>query len=190
MGPKMKALTEMQREFIRQRLEHPNWTTAQQVRAAGYAQEAEPGSSVYRSTGYRLLHDPDVMAAFDEEADNRLKHGGVLGVDVVVSIAQDPTHKDQLKAALALMNRTGRHEKTESVVTIDDKRPKTKQELLASIREMLTSNGMSLEDQKTYLKKMTGEDYVDADFEVVQPARLEHKPAPTDDELKRLAEDL
>lgn len=58
------------------------------------------------SYGYELMRDPDVIAALREEATKRLAGAALMGITVMMDIAQDPMHKDQYRAAkdLAAIN--------------------------------------------------------------------------------------
>jgi hypothetical protein len=141
-GEAMSALTQLQRNFVNQWLDHANWSGTALAEAAGYA-TGPPGSNTLTTTAYRLTHDPKVLAAMDEEASKRMRSGGAIGVAAVVKIALNESHKDHMKAALALMNRTGRHETTEHHVIVDDKRPQTKAELIAAVRRVASEAGLT-----------------------------------------------
>ena len=68
----------------------------QNVAEAARAAECTP------RTGYGWLYRADITAAMGALCRQLVKHGAFIGIQVAVGIAQDPTHKDQLKAALSL----------------------------------------------------------------------------------------
>lgn len=171
-GPAMQALTTLQRAFVNAAMEHPTYSQAQLAQEAGYQGSGPEARVAFAVAGHRNMHDPKVLAAMDEEANRRMRYGGVIGVSAVLKIALNETHKDHLKAALALMNRTGRHEMTEHKVVVDDKRPETKEELVSAVKGVLEQLGMSKDEAKAFIKKTTGEDILDADFTEVDPVAL------------------
>lgn len=93
-----------------------------QVDGFNYKQAAEaalgPGHSdgYYRLAGHRLMRRPRVAAALREEARARMEAAPVLAINSVIGVLKDKTHKDHLKAALAIMNRVGMHEVQETLV--------------------------------------------------------------------------
>lgn len=72
-----------------------------------------------RTSAHRLAHDEKVLAALKEETERRMQASIGMAAEVLLSIAEDPTHKDRLKAATALLNRGGLHESIEHKVTHD-----------------------------------------------------------------------
>lgn len=160
-GPAMDVLTDRQRAFVVAYCEHPNFSHHQLAKIAGYAATNE---NVLRVCGHNLMHNEKIIAAINEEASSRLRGAGILGVSVMIAIASNPAHKDQLKAATALADRTGFHAMSEHKVTVDDKRPQTKQEMIAAIVQLGREQGMSDAD----IKKWTGGEIVDTDFVEVE----------------------
>ena len=161
-GPAMLALSPMMRRYVVMWCEHPNFGPKALAKAAGY----QGDDNCLAVTGHRVSHDKKVLAAMDEEASKRLRYGGVIGVAAVVKIALNEAHKDHLKAALALMDRTGRHAMSEHKVVVDDKRPETKAELIAAIKRVAGEAG--LDDGA--VQKLIGVDagnVVDAEFEEI-----------------------
>lgn len=115
-GPAMQALTPERRLFVLTVLDAPTISySAAYARCFPGAQS--PGA--IRVSAWRVAHDPRVLAAFQEEASKRLQAGAILGASVLIEIAQDPLHKDRLKAASTLLNRIGLHEKTEHKTTVE-----------------------------------------------------------------------
>lgn len=162
-GPAMQALTSMQRQFVIAYCEHPNYSAGALAAEAGYS-GGTPGSAQLRVVGHMLLHNEKVIAAMHEEAGKRMRSAGLIGVSAVVAIAANPEHADHLKAALALMDRTGFHAKSEHKVVVDDKRPQTKQELVDAVRNVARELGLDEAAQR----KLIGDGAIDADFKVIE----------------------
>lgn len=161
-GPAMQGLSPLMRRFVIAYCEHPNYDHSQLAQEAGYS-AASKGS--LKVTGHRLMHDERVIAAINEEASKRLRGSGLLGISVMMQIAANPAHKDQLKAATALADRTGFHALSEHKVTVDDKRPQTKAEMIRAIVALGREQGLSDEE----IKKWTGGEIVDAEFSEIDP---------------------
>jgi len=123
LGPKMQALNERQRRFVIAALTFPTGKDWQIAKAAGYPDRSH---GALRVSAHRLFHHEKVLAALQEEADKRLRASAVLGASVLAQIARTAGHPQQLKAAEALLNRIGFHEKSEHKVTVEsrDRTPK------------------------------------------------------------------
>ncbi len=93
-GKAMSSLTPKMREFVIGMLqEGTNPKAAQKVAAAvGF-------HSFY---GYELMRNEKILAALREEATKRLAGAALVGVNVMLAIAQNPQHKDQFRAAKEL----------------------------------------------------------------------------------------
>jgi phage terminase small subunit len=115
LGPAMRALNPAQRRFVRAAITYPTGKDWQIAKAAGYSDKSY---GALRVTAWRLFHDERILAALQEEAAKRLRASAVLGASVLAEIARTPGHPDQLKAATALLNRIGFHEKTEHVMKV------------------------------------------------------------------------
>lgn len=115
-GPKMLKLTPLQRRFVWAVLNFPGGKDWQIAKAAGYSTNSH---GALRVQAHVLFHSEKVIAALHEEASKRLRSSSVLGVSILVKIAQTDGHRDQLRAAEALLNRVGLHEMTEHKVTVD-----------------------------------------------------------------------
>lgn len=111
MGPKMQALNPRQRAFVQAMLDLGMVNHTRCAMLAGYSTENPDG---LRVTAHRLAHDERVQAAIHEEAGRRLRSGAIMAVSVLQNIAETPGHKDQLKAALAVLDRSGLHAVSES----------------------------------------------------------------------------
>jgi phage terminase small subunit len=104
-GPAMSALTEKQRRFVIAMLTIPGCSHSRAAREAGYSDVAE-GAKV---RGHMAAHNPNVQAAMREEAGKRLNSLSVVAANVMMDImlADDAAPKDRLKAAMAVLDRTG-----------------------------------------------------------------------------------
>lgn len=138
LGPAMAALTEKQRGFVFAMISDPLATPTEWARAAGYD---EGGSD--RVAGHRLSRSAKIEAAANELARAHLStFGPALGIGVMMMVARNPDHKDQLKAAAMLANRTGFHETTEHVVVSKVERtPKAIDQRIARALEKLEKLG-------------------------------------------------
>jgi len=76
-----------------------------QTSAAITAGSPEGHSS--RAYGWRNGHDPKVLAALRVEAERRGKRSAPFAMQTILDIANTPGHKDQFKAAVELLNRSG-----------------------------------------------------------------------------------
>ena len=161
-GEAMSALSPLQRNFVNNWCEHPNWSGLALVKASGY----QGNDNVHGVTAHRLTHDKKVLAAMDEEAGKRMRYGGAIAVGAIVAIALNPAHKDHLKACQLLLDRTGRHATTEHKVIVDDKRPETKAELIAAIKKVATEAGLD-EVATQKLIGSQGTEVIEAEFEEI-----------------------
>jgi phage terminase small subunit len=116
LGPRMRALSDRQRRFVRAAMEFPTGKGWQIAKAAGYSAKSH---GYLRLAAHRLFHDEAIIAAMHEEAGKRLRSSAVLGASVLAKIARTDGHRDQLKAAEALLNRVGLHERTEHFVNVN-----------------------------------------------------------------------
>ncbi len=143
----MRLLTKKQQRFVIAMLEMPNADQTGAARVAGYS---DPGNSSIRAVGHAVAHNPRVQAAIQEEARKRMNSAAILAVSNLIGLAADPTNKAiQLKASIALMNRVGLHEKTESH-NIVEHRDGTDQ---MAIEKIMSLAGMLGVDAKTLLGK-------------------------------------
>lgn len=131
-GPAMLALTEQQRKFVLAMLSDPLGNASKWARAAGYSDR----KGAERVRGHRNMRSDAVLRAIQEEAVRHLNtFGPALAVGVMMKIARNPRSKHQLRAAEAIANRVGLHEKTEHRVTVehvDDRRMLALAERLAA----------------------------------------------------------
>lgn len=102
----MQALSPMMRAFVLALLDQRKRNNTAAARRAGYS---DTSKVALRVTGYRLAHDPRVIAALHEEAGKRLETAAHIAASVVVDVmtSKDAENKDKLKAAGMLLDRTG-----------------------------------------------------------------------------------
>lgn len=162
-GPKMLALTEQQRLFVCE-LANPdceNYTQA--AWRAGYSANSEVA---IRVTASRLANNPKVQEALEEYITARLKLSSGMYLNALESIAANPQHKEQRKAASDLLDRAG----MAAVHRIEKK----------VINEIVLTEGQELERIKILagelgvpldqlLGSRASKHVVDVEFEVVEP---------------------
>lgn len=104
-GPAMQALNERQRKFVLAMLTIPGCSHARAAREAGYS-DVKEGAKV---RGHYAAHNPRVQEAIREEARRRLDGLSVIAANVMMDAMLDPKvpTKDKLKAASAVLDRTG-----------------------------------------------------------------------------------
>lgn len=104
-GSAMAALGELQRRFVLALLDNPGCSHAQAARIAGYSDVAD-GAKV---RGHYAAHNPKVQAALREEAGKRLNSLSVVAANIMMEVMldEDASRKDKLKAAMAVLDRTG-----------------------------------------------------------------------------------
>lgn len=104
-GPAMEGLSERQRKFVLAMLLIPGCSHARAAREAGYS-DVKDGAKV---RGHYAAHNPRIQEAIREEARRRLDGLSVIAANVMMDAMLDPKvpTKDKLKAASAVLDRTG-----------------------------------------------------------------------------------
>jgi phage terminase small subunit len=104
-GPAMAILTERQQKFVLAMVTIPGCTFKRAAVEAGYSDVAD-GAKV---RGHYLAHQPAVQAAIREEAGRRLNSLSLLAANTMMAVMEDPEapHRDKMKAASAVLDRTG-----------------------------------------------------------------------------------
>jgi len=153
----MRALTEKQRLFVCAVAELGTMDYTRCARAAGYA---DNGKSEINVTAHSLAHNERVQEAMHEEAQRRLNVGGLVAVSTLALIATDPSHKDQVKANLAILDRSGLHAKTEHTVKVKDE-SRTEEAMLERATQLAGELGFDA----AAVKKMLG--VIDVEFSEV-----------------------
>lgn len=152
-GVAMRGLTARNRKFVLAMIQQGVNPKACSVAAAiaGYTP----------AYGYDLMRDDRIIRALREEATKRLAGAALMGVSVMLQIAQDPTHKDQYRAAKDLAALNGFTAEQRIVVEHIDQDSK---DMIQKIRTMAETLGV---DPKLLIEQAG---IVDAEFtEVEQP---------------------
>lgn len=107
-GPAMTALSDRQRAFVL------NWNNgggdngAECARNAGYSDQGDAA----KVQAHRMLHDPRIQAAIREDISARFTGDLAETKRLLDEIAQNPQHKDQLKALITRLHHAGLVERT------------------------------------------------------------------------------
>jgi len=147
-GPAMIELTDRQRQLVMTALAYPTMHDWQVAEAAGYSHRSHGALKV---TAHRLFRSEKILAALHEEAGKRLRGSAVLGVATLEKIARTDGHPQQLRAAEALLNRIGLHERSEHKVTVERKDLSSGQ-MIERIRALAERLGVDA-------SKLIGEEY-------------------------------
>lgn len=148
LGKAMAAIQPQQRAFVLAYVENASGNASHAARAAGYGSTSateEQAKTAAKVAGWRLVHDAKVLAAIRELAQARLEANAFRAANVLVEIAEDPTHKDRLKAAEMLMNRAGMIVVNESKV-VHEHRVETRSTILERIEQIAKRNGLNAAD--------------------------------------------
>lgn len=115
-GPKMQALTELQRNFVEAIYMYPNSNPTECARRAGYK---DNGGSAIRVTAHNLWHDDHIQAAILEFGQRRLKGLIPLAHKTVLEVLENPqaSGAERLKAAGMIYDRGGLHAVSEQKIT-------------------------------------------------------------------------
>ncbi len=153
-GKAMRMLTDGHRQFVIGMLQQGVNPKACAVVAAGLGHHPK--------YGYELMRHEGILAAMREEATKRLAGSALVGVNVLLAIAQNPQHKDQFRAAKELAGINGFTAEQRIVVEHISEDSKAQ---IRQIREMAAQLGMDAGQ----LIKAAG--IVDAEFTEVIPAK-------------------
>jgi len=116
-GPAMRALSPKFRAFVHAKVQQ-GLSNRRAAQVAGYS---ATNDNVLDQSAYRLSHDPRIIAAIHEETKKLMHSEGANSIRVVVSIRDDLTADApvRLKAALALMDRSGFNAVSEQRVSVE-----------------------------------------------------------------------
>lgn len=103
MGPKMLALTEKQKRFVLELVADPLMSRSEAARLAGYSDSSEAA----KVTAHRLMHDQRIIDAMHEQAGKRLWAISMKAAYRVDQMLDSEDDKVVLKAAVAVLDRTG-----------------------------------------------------------------------------------
>lgn len=172
LTPTLAKLGTRERAFV----EHMMTATTHMRAAilAGYGQSSptvEKRDQAARQAAWRLMKDPEIIEALREQAALTLRSSALLGAKVLAEIANDPLHKDRLKAAKELLMHSGFLQVHEQRITVDDRRL-TDQETLDKAVALAQRMGL---DPKRLLGSMApaiSGPVVDVDFTtVIEPTQ-------------------
>lgn len=130
-GKAMSALNDRKRRFVIAMLQMGVNPKA--------ASRAAASLGYHPNYGYELMRDETVLAALREESTKRLAGAALVGVNVLLEIAQSPTHKDQFRAAKELAGINGFTAEQRIVVEHIDADSKAQ---IRQIRDMANQLGM------------------------------------------------
>lgn len=159
LGPAMRAINERQRRFVVAFYHTGNRERAAHI--AGYA--GDLGTNMLGVSAYSVWHQPKVQLAIKEFGESSVLGGLIpMAFAALEDALRSGDHKEKTKAALAVMDRTGFHAKSEQIIRTPDR---TRAEQIKEIMRLCAENGMDA-------RKLIGGavDFVDADFEVVDKA--------------------
>lgn len=153
-GKAMNALNGREKKFVLAMLNQgANKHAAKRAaKEAGYSE----------NYGWTLMRDSGILAALREEATKRVAGAALSGVEIMLEIANDPSHKDRFRAAKELAALNGFT--AEQRIVVEHISEDSKQQL-RQIREMAAQLGMDAGQ----LIKAAG--IIDAEFEDVTPAK-------------------
>lgn len=103
LGPKMLALSEKQRRFVLELVADPLMSRAEAARLAGYSDASEAA----KVQAHRLMHDQRIIDALHEQAGKRLWAISMKATHRVEQMLDSEDDKVVLKAAVAILDRTG-----------------------------------------------------------------------------------
>ncbi len=168
IGPAMGKLTDLQRRWVYALVERGGNPT-EAARLAGYGANAAnklAQDNACAVAGHSNARSPKVQDAIREEAGHRLYSGALIGATVLMEIANDPAHKDRLKAAKLLLEHNGYQIIAETNIKVTHVSTDNKA-VIAKIVELAAK--LDMDPQK--LLGQYGVT-VDAEFKVVEDARV------------------
>lgn len=171
LGPHMKALNPRQRNFVIAYLQagcRPKGNT-QAARNAGYTGD----DASMRVTAWRLMRDAKIQMAIKEEADKWFIGMAPLAMKALEDVVTTDGHKQQVKAAAMILDRTGYGPKTEHRVTMEKKEDRI-QKLQRAIR---VAKALGL-DPKAFIGNAS--DVKEDDLKVIDADYIEVKGDPNE----------
>lgn len=126
----MSALNPQQQAFVRLLAANGGNATRAYIDAGYTVSTPEAG----RVGGSRLTHNPKILLAIREDAENRVHAGAGIAANVMMEIMRDGASKDRYKAAAHVLALAGISPTIKHEHLIEPSR--SAKELLAEIREM------------------------------------------------------
>lgn len=137
-GPKMLALTEMQRRFVLAMASDPLGSRTRWARQAGYS-DVKDGARV---RAFEVFHNEAVQEAILEYSRGLLNTvGPILATHGLLEMARKPKGKKYQRAVEMLANRVGLHETTEHVVNVNHT-DRTTDAVVERIKQMAAALGV------------------------------------------------
>lgn len=155
-GRAMASLNPQRRMFVREMLK-----LGPTPKAATFAAAKAGYNPLY---GYDLMREEAIIAALREEATKKLAGAALLGVSVMIEIAQDPMHKDRYKAAKDLAAINGFTAEQKIVVEHIDSDGKA---MIQKIRTMAADLGMDAQ------QLIAAAGIIDAEYSVVEDVQVD-----------------
>jgi phage terminase small subunit len=153
-GPALRALTDQQYKFVEEFAEQPSGPDA--------ARNAAKRAGYNSSYAAQLMRHPRILAAIRELAGTRIQANALSGMLVAEEIAQDPTHKDRLKAAKWLAELAGFTVVSQQEISVKHENTDT-----AAMRAELTRL-LATVPQANKLLTNAGLEVIDAEFTPVE----------------------
>jgi hypothetical protein len=163
MGEAMRQITPQQRAWVLAYVEAGDENATAAARRAQYGKDShspEAAKTTQKITGYRLSHEPKIIAAMRELAEDRFRIAGYRATQAMLELVKDPTHKDHFRALERVLAQTGMG----VVMQIEHKHTHSLDE-----REIIKRIALLAQSQGMDPVKLLGSRgvTVDADFEVV-----------------------
>jgi hypothetical protein len=164
LGPPMRALTVKQRRFVMELRYGPAGygSEVRAARAAGYGTPTSSDLSL-RVLAHQALHSPRIQDALREVGHRIIRAEAFQSIRNVAAIANDLSHRDCLKANLALMDRVHN-------IIVQHKTDYTKQ----ALEELATFRRLGVE--RARLEEIFGRDglyHLEQQLDAAQPKLIE-----------------
>ena len=180
LGPAMQALPDDHwRAFVRHYVDTGGRSATECARIGGWSDKTDGALSV---AAHRVLHDERTQAAIQEESRRALTALAPIAVGVIKQIMENPTHKDQFRAAQGTLDRAGLHAISGVEVKHSGSVMIERKEQITQTVQLCAELGL---DAKALLSKMGI--IVDAEFNVVSD--LDALPAPTHEVMETVIDD-
>lgn len=175
LGPCMRAINPRQRAFVDALFSVPPGRGAlvSAARLAGYG-TPDTTPHIWNSIAQRLVADPKVQAAIQEETKLRIRALGPAAVVTLQQIMSSPEHKDALKAVRTVLDRIDPEvTRIDQRVTIETDPLKSTLEYLQHLRSIGTPDDVLVREfgrngLEYYDNLLAKGDVIDAEFTEVR----------------------